>query len=538
MATYYLDIVNGNNANVGTSPAAPWKTIAKLNGTTLHPGDTALFKADCLWREQLTISNSGSVGNLITFDMYGSGNAPEISGTDLLTSWSLYSGSIYQASYTNAITTLLLIEDGVVATAVGSIGGITAAGMFYADDTNHIIYYRALHSDNPSSHVMEVGGRASCVVCSNQSYITLRNLRLHGAGSGTGAGFKCVPTTTAVPSHITLDTCEVDYAYYTGIWFGNYATSPGADDSLTITNCNVHHNWQIGIHYDPADTSTRFTNVVLTQSHVHDNGNQTNALHGVYVRFCQAPVITYNEIDHNSGSINIAGGVYLASSPNSVVKYNKCHDNFKTGFHWDVNSNGFDCEWNLTWNHTHQGFMIEEHYRADGTSLLAHNLSFNDICGVLIGPGLNIHVVTGVTIVNNIFYNEFTRTVGIDTTNGGVPADNFDNTVDYNLYNVNSGGDGALMQTVAPLANYTLSQWQAFTGWDAHSKAIDPLFLRYVNDGTGNYHLQATSPAIGAGIATSSDPSTDYDGRACPVNGTRYDIGPLMWKEFWSSFMA
>lgn len=535
MTTYYVDATNGKDTNSGTSPAFPWKTIAKLNATTFAAGDTVLLCRDCIWREQWTWKGSGgTAGNVITVDAYGAGNQPQIRGTEFLTGWTLNSGSIYQVSYTNAITTVLLIEDGVIATKVGSLGAIVSPGQFYADDINHIIYYRALHSDSPNTHLMEVGGRNNCISCSNAAYLAFNNLYLHGAGGSSGGCLKCAPT-TAQSSNITINNCEVDYAAYTGVWFSYFADNPGLDN-IHITNCNIHHNYILGAHIDPQDAAHRFTNVSITGSHIHHNGNLTSGLHGCYVRFTQAPIITDNEIDHNVGSINISGGLYMASSPNSYLRRNRVHDNYQTGVHWDVNSNGFDCQYNLTWGHTHQGFMIEEHYRADGTSLLAHNLSFNDICGVLIGPGLNIHVVTGVTIVNNIFYNEFTRAVGIDTTNGGLPSDSFDNTVDYNIYNVNPNGDGALMQTIAPGANYTFAQWQAFTGWDAHSQNVDPQLVNYVNDGTGNYHLKSSSPAIGAGIATSADPSTDYDSNPVPLNG-RYDIGPYMFRNFWGSFM-
>jgi hypothetical protein len=53
----------------------------------------------------------------------------------------------------------------------------------------------------------------------------------------------------------------------------------------------------------------------------------------------------------------------------------------------------------------------------------------------------------------------------------------------------------------------------------------NPLFVNYQADGTGDYHLQAISPAIGAGNATYS-PATDFDDIARPQGGTP-DIGAL-----------
>jgi hypothetical protein len=39
----------------------------------------------------------------------------------------------------------------------------------------------------------------------------------------------------------------------------------------------------------------------------------------------------------------------------------------------------------------------------------------------------------------------------------------------------------------------------------------DPKFVSYLANGTGNYHLQSTSPAIGKG-STTYPLSTDFDG--------------------------
>ncbi len=32
-ATYYVDATNGNDSNAGTSQAAPWRTVGKVNNT-------------------------------------------------------------------------------------------------------------------------------------------------------------------------------------------------------------------------------------------------------------------------------------------------------------------------------------------------------------------------------------------------------------------------------------------------------------------------------------------------------------------------
>jgi len=62
-----------------------------------------------------------------------------------------------------------------------------------------------------------------------------------------------------------------------------------------------------------------------------------------------------------------------------------------------------------------------------------------------------------------------------------------------------------------------LSGWQAATGFDTHSKYIDPQL-------TPDYHLRSTSPAVDAGTSLASIFTIDKDGNARP-QGSAWDIG-------------
>ena len=74
-ATYYVDPL-GSNANDGLSPLTPWRTLLKVGISTFQPGDIILFKRDGVWNEWLTPPSSGTAGNVIKFDAYGSGRPP------------------------------------------------------------------------------------------------------------------------------------------------------------------------------------------------------------------------------------------------------------------------------------------------------------------------------------------------------------------------------------------------------------------------------------------------------------------------------
>jgi hypothetical protein len=97
--SYYVSSSAGNDANGGTSSSAAWKTIAHVNGQTFQPGDSILFKRGDVWNESLTPGSSGSLGNPIKFDAYGTGAAPNLTGYYAVpsTAWVLVTGNAWKA---------------------------------------------------------------------------------------------------------------------------------------------------------------------------------------------------------------------------------------------------------------------------------------------------------------------------------------------------------------------------------------------------------------------------------------------------------
>ena len=79
-ATYYLDSNAGADANAGTSASKAWKTLEKVNGAKLQPGDHVFLKSGCVWQGQLAPTSSGAEGAPIVFNRYGKGSRPRIDG--------------------------------------------------------------------------------------------------------------------------------------------------------------------------------------------------------------------------------------------------------------------------------------------------------------------------------------------------------------------------------------------------------------------------------------------------------------------------
>ncbi len=73
-ATYYVDPA-GSDASAGTSEAQAWKTVGKVNGKTLAPGDVVLLKGGARFGTMLEPRGSGTAEAPITFGSYGTGRA-------------------------------------------------------------------------------------------------------------------------------------------------------------------------------------------------------------------------------------------------------------------------------------------------------------------------------------------------------------------------------------------------------------------------------------------------------------------------------
>jgi hypothetical protein len=79
-STIYYISTTGDDGNSGTSAAAPWQSIFKLNRTAFVPGDSILFKRGDIWdgahAAAVIPATSGSAGHPITWGAYGTGPNP------------------------------------------------------------------------------------------------------------------------------------------------------------------------------------------------------------------------------------------------------------------------------------------------------------------------------------------------------------------------------------------------------------------------------------------------------------------------------
>jgi hypothetical protein len=173
---------------------------------------------------------------------------------------------------------------------------------------------------------------------------------------------------------------------------------------------------------------------------------------------------------------------------------------------------------------------------------------FGNSAGISIGGYANgVGGSDHVTIVNNTLYNNDGKKTGsgefqiqyhatnnvfknniVYATSQGLLVNNFTNSsanpadMDYNLYYSPVAAGSATFVWNAKTYN-GLTAYQSATGKDAHSNYLDPLF---VNGTTPDLHVQASSPAVNAGInlGVAVEGTLDFAGNR-RVQGSNIDIG-------------
>jgi|GEM_PF-1420260 len=89
--TNYYFSSSGNDSNTGLSTSDAWKSIEKLEGVTLFPGDSVLLKRGEIFIGQITIHHSGTATRPIVVSAYGDPllPAPRLTGATSIPTWTV-----------------------------------------------------------------------------------------------------------------------------------------------------------------------------------------------------------------------------------------------------------------------------------------------------------------------------------------------------------------------------------------------------------------------------------------------------------------
>jgi hypothetical protein len=115
--TYYVDGINGNDTNNGTSTVTAWKTIARVNtaltNNTILPGNVVRFRCNQTYYGGINIPRSGTIGNPIIFSSWDIGNKPILSGFSS-TNWANLGSNLWESTTVSTLSTCnILFNNGL-----------------------------------------------------------------------------------------------------------------------------------------------------------------------------------------------------------------------------------------------------------------------------------------------------------------------------------------------------------------------------------------------------------------------------------------
>jgi hypothetical protein len=299
--TYFIS-PDGNDEHDGTSMAAPWKSIDKVNHTRFQPGDSVLFKGGAIFREGLAIKNYGHSleNNPLFIGSYGQGRA------------------IIKPNQTHGI----YIEES---------GGIHIDGLIIegegrdSSDFHGILTYRWLEATQ------------------RQKNYQFSNLEVSGFNRG-GISFYSEPEDIELGfADIKLHKIDSHHNGDHGVSVQGKVRRVGhAHQNIYISHVKAYHNYgQIGrteSHTGSGIVVGNTDKVLIEYCIAYENGKD-NKYHyggpmGIWLWDCNAGIIQFCESYANkTGSRADGGGFDLdGGCTKSVLRYNFSHHNDGAGY--------------------------------------------------------------------------------------------------------------------------------------------------------------------------------------------------------------
>jgi hypothetical protein len=257
--TYYVSSSQGNDGNGGTSAAAAWQTLAKVNGQTFQPGDAILLRRGDVWNESLTPPSSGATWNPITFDAYGTGAPPNLTGYYGVpaSAWINLGNNAWKAPLPATYTTINFCLFGSVwgQKVAASASNLTAQWDFYF--ANGYVYVYSV--GNPASYY---GAPIAPMALSNvpvinvngKSWLVFQHLLVNWFDQyGVYA--------QGASDHLVFANMEADSMIPQGtqpLGFYVNESAPGPGD-ISIYNAEAHMNYD-GFRFDGAATAITMVN--------------------------------------------------------------------------------------------------------------------------------------------------------------------------------------------------------------------------------------------------------------------------------------
>lgn len=488
--TYYVDAVAGSDSASGTSSAAAWKTLAKVNATTFQPGDSILFHTDQTWAGQLAPKGSGSAtAGPITIASYGGGSRPRIDAGGL----------------------------------AGSNSCTGAAALLFTNQQYWTIDGLEIVNDSGTDNL---SGKVRAGICmtngsGNKSGITITNNYIHDVNGC----FTC----TGYDGHLNGGIIVVAT---------NSLLAGGDYDDVYIADNTIENVGRVGIVVADRSTGSLSTRVTIRNNTVRNVDGD-----GIIVWGAEGSLIEHNVVG-NSGLKTVEGagnpesaGIWWAYTDHTTVQFNEVYGTGTHGFGgqgYDIDIYASNSKIQYNYSHDNEGGFLLLMGLGSKDAIVRYNLSVNDAFPGTSGEGIittSFGVTDRIDIQNNTFYVPPDSPAWIMACTGQGDDCNDFSTEDWRFRNnivVNHGTgnydyiqpSGAAFQNNLYYGNHPLSGPEVPNGpqelgepAEPGKLTADPQLVAPGGTSPADYQIHAISPAIGAGALQSQNGGVDYFGR-------------------------
>ena len=468
--TYYVDSKGGNDSNDGTSESKAFKTLDKVNGLNLEPGDTVLLKKGSVFEDQalkFTKEDSGTAEAPVKVSTYGEGKRPQIN-TNAHGQWELNYGNPLDNQnhkWKGTVSSSILIEDAEY---------LEIEGLELTNDRESSTDTEKDKKYNDADAMDRTGVAGVAKDNGTVDHIVLNDLYIHDV---TGNVYNKHMTNGGIYFIVAKPTNEGE----TGIARYN---------DVQIRNCSLNkvNRWGIAVGYTyqwgqfqtgelPDATMAKYgsSNVVIENNYLNHVGGDA-----ITTMYLDRPLIQYNVSENAAEQINtkdysknqpsldangnpngtqgvgagrVAAGIWPWKCKNAIFQYNEC---FKTlnaasgngdGQPWDADyGDGTNYQYNYSHGNTASTIMFCGPESVNNT--FRYNISQNEDMGPLDPAGNS----GNCQVYNNTFYiKEGLNTIWHRSHGNGGPVD-MENNIFYF-----AGNTQATVNNWNPSGNKTFS---------------------------------------------------------------------------------
>ncbi|UJF34843.1 S-layer homology domain-containing protein [Paenibacillus hexagrammi] len=510
--SYYVDATGGSDSNEGTSDSTAWKTLERVSATNFQPGDRILFKSGEVWEGQLWPKGSGSEGNPIIIDAYGSGSKPAIQGNgtvnDAVRLFNQEYWEIHNLDVSNEVAPTSTPGENL-----GDYRGIHISG----DNSTTLDYFRIESVD-----VHDVTGEIHWI-SGTQPIPPEPGIRFKTGWDGSkktgGIVFDTTvpdiynpPAQATILNDVVVEKSTVSNTSFAGIVFKQYTGDGKDQDGTTIATST-------GWGERSSDTDPKFTphtNVTIRDNFITQQ-NTDYGCNGMYLTDIRGGLVEGNVVYRTGTS-----GIEMYYADDIVVQHNEVYETTqKAG---GADSNGIDPDKATT------NIIIQYNYIHDnGDGILICQFSFGDtiIRNNVIKSNSRYPIYLHsdrkavAQVYNNTIYNDKSNYL---IYGYGSSLDATYHIKNNNLYTTRAGATITTSGTTFYENNNYYGSNLTIPAVDAKAIQVDPKFVSTVAGPSGTaetgpmldsalgFRSQSGSGVINAGLVMSDNGGKDYAG--------------------------